>query len=130
MQLDSSQLKAIRESIQRARAKICWKPGKALPHLAKRIRLGHLPGGTALEKYAEIISSVLNQPDAQLYLFVYGSFIYPTAIALVAGRVWLVMLGLDGVLETGFPPESPESYLADDSFIYLGLLKDLAADNE
>jgi len=45
-------------------------------------------------------------------------------------RVWLVMLGLDGVLETGFPPESPESYLADESFIYLGLLKDLVADHE
>ena len=144
MQLDSSQLKAIRESIQQARAKICWKPGKALPLLAKRIRLGHLPEGTTLEKYEEIISSVLNQPDAQLYLFVYGSSIYPTAIALVAEsasaplsaspplreRVWLVMLGLDGVLETGFPPESPESYLADDSFIYLGLLQDLVADHE
>ena len=37
------------------------------------------------------------------------------------------MLGLDGVLETGFPPENPDSYLADDSFIYLGLLKDLEA---
>lgn len=127
MQVESSQLKAILESIERARSKIRWKPGKAAPHLAKRVRLGHLPEDATLEKYEEKIAAVLNQPDARLYLFVYGSSIYPTAIALVEGRIWLVMLGLDGVLETRFPPEDPDSYLADDSFIYLGLLKDLEA---
>ena len=87
MQVESSQLKAILESLQRARSKIRWKPGKAAPHLAKRVRLGHLPEDATLEKYEEKIAAVLNQPDAGLYLFVYGSSIYPTAIALVEGRI-------------------------------------------
>lgn len=82
---------------------IRWKPGKAAPHLAKRVRLGHLPEDATLEKYEETIAAVLNQPDVGLYLFVYGSSIYPTAIALVEGRIWLAMLGLDGVLQTDSP---------------------------
>ncbi len=40
-------------------------------------------------------------------------------------RAALVMMGLDGVLETAFPPKEPESYLANSMFIYVGLVKDL-----
>lgn len=35
------------------------------------------------------------------------------------------MIGLDGVLETAFPPDDPEGYLADPAFIYLGSVKEL-----
>ena len=33
-------------------------------------------------------------------------------VAEVEGVRWLVMLSLDGIMETAFPPEDPETYLA------------------
>ncbi|SKB16111.1 conserved hypothetical protein [Planktothrix sp. PCC 11201] len=40
-------------------------------------------------------------------------------------QLWLVMIGLDGVLETAFPPDDPKGYLSNSAFIYLGSVKEL-----
>ena len=50
---------------------------------------------------------------------------YPTLMAEVSGEYWLVMIGLDGVMETAFPPDDPEDYLADPAFIYVGVMEEL-----
>jgi len=34
---------------------------------------------------------------------------------------------LDGILETAFPPEEPENYLASEAFISIGKIGDLEA---
>jgi hypothetical protein len=41
------------------------------------------------------------------------------------GVRWLVMVGLDSVMETAFPPEDPETYLANLRFQRLGTLEEL-----
>jgi hypothetical protein len=40
-------------------------------------------------------------------------------------RLKLVMLGLDGIMETVIPPTDPEQYLSDSRFQYWGTIEDL-----
>lgn len=56
MILDEVKRIAVFEAIGRVREQIIWKPGKATPHLLKRIRLRHLPDDTTLEQYNTIIT--------------------------------------------------------------------------
>jgi hypothetical protein len=44
---------------------------------------------------------------------------------LIENKLWLVMIGMDSILETAFPPESPNNYLSNKAFIFLGSLEDL-----
>jgi hypothetical protein len=83
---------------------IKWKPGKADPHLAKRIRLGHLPENSTLENYEAVIATITSDQKANVYAYIYDRVIYPTLTAIVAGELWLVMMRMDGVMETSFPP--------------------------
>ena len=123
--LDEVQRIGVSQAISRVRKQIVWKPGKAANHLAKRIRLGHLPDDASLEEYEAIITYVVTAISADVYLYIYGETIYPTVVAYVDYKLWLVMIGLNGVLETAFPPDLPQSYLAISSFVYLGLVKEL-----
>ena len=122
---DRSTIIAVIQAIARVREQIIWKPGKASSHLLKRIRLGHLPNDATLEQYNAIIAAVANSLDAAVYLYVYGETIYPTLVANMQNKLWLVMISLEGVLETAFPPEMPESYLANSAFVYLSSVKEL-----
>lgn len=125
MIIDEVKQIAVFQAIRRVREEIIWKPGKANSHLAKRICLGHLSDEATLEQYNAIATSVVSSTDANVYLYVYGERIYPTLVTNVENKIWLVMIGLNGVLETAFPPDDPESYLANSAFVYLGLVKDL-----
>jgi hypothetical protein len=40
-------------------------------------------------------------------------------------RLWLVMMRMDGILETSFPPDDPEKYLNNNYFTYLGIMEEL-----
>lgn len=123
--MENINLAAVLAAIHKVQEKILWKPGKASIHLAKRIRLGHLPENSSLEDYETIINLVVHYVNVQVYLYVYETISYPTLVAPIKEQSWLVMFSLNGVLETAFPPEDPEKYLSNSSFIHLGLLKDL-----
>ena len=122
--MNSTQFQAI-AAIQSARRSLRWRPGKASDHLAKRIRLGHLPPGTTLGEYEALIQRILNEPNAEVYLFVFRQTPYPTAVHLAFDNLWLVMLDMDGVMETAFLLEKPDEYFADPRFEYIGLLQEL-----
>jgi len=111
------------KAIKLAQNRLIWKPGKDIKHLTKRIQLRHLSPNTTLAEYERLIYQVFNQPKAQLYLFQWGSTVYPTVVAIVENRLWLVMIGLDGVMETAFPPTDPDDYLADPAYFYVDLLE-------
>lgn len=113
------------QAILQAQNHIQWKLGKANPHLTKRIRLGHLPENATIVEYEELISQVLANSKAKIYIYSYESTIYPTITSIVKDRLWLVMIGLDGILETAFPPENPSNYLTNPNFIYIGILEKL-----
>jgi hypothetical protein len=113
------------DAIRRLREGLRWRPGKDTQHLAKRIELGHLPVGTTLAEYEAIIIRVISTSAAEVFVYRRGETLYPTAVAEVEGARWLVMVGLDGTLETAFPPEDPETYLANLRFQRLGTLEEL-----
>jgi hypothetical protein len=113
------------EAIRRLREGIRWRPEKGTQHLAKRIALGHLPVGATLADYEAIITRVISTPTADLLVYRWGERLYPTVVAEVEGARWLVMVDLDGILETAFPPEDPETYLTNLRFQRLGSLKEL-----
>ena len=112
-------------AILRSQNQIQWKLGKANPHLAKRIRLGHLPENSTIVEYQELIHQVLTDSKAKVYIYLYESTIYPTITSIIKEKLWLVMIGIDGILETAFPPEDPSNYLSNASFIYIGILEEL-----
>jgi hypothetical protein len=60
-----------------------------------------------------------------VYIYEFGEIIYPTLVAPIEQRTWLVMITMDGVMETSFPPDLPEEYLSNPSFRYLGLAGDI-----
>jgi hypothetical protein len=113
-------------AIRLAQNQISWKPGKAEIHLAKRIRLGHLPPAATLADYESLIIRLLNTPDANIYVYEFGETIYPTLVTSMEQQVWLVMIAMNGILETAFPPDMPEEYLSNPSFTYVGLVGEIS----
>ncbi len=94
-----------------------WKPGKGHEHLQTRKRYGHLAPNATLEEYNEIIQTLMNSETAELYIYVWQEDnLYPTVVSTYDQKVWLVMFSLSGVLETAFPPTSPQEYLSDRRF--------------
>lgn len=113
------------DAIRRLRGGLRWRPEKDTQHLAKRIALGHLPVGTTLAEYEAIIIRVINTLTAEVFVYHWGESSYPTVVVEVEGARWLVMVDLDGIVETAFPPEDPETYLANLRFQRLGTLEEL-----
>jgi hypothetical protein len=113
------------DAIRRLRKGIRWRPAKDTQHLAKRIELGHLPVGATLAEYEAIIMRVTSTSTAEVFVYRWGETLYPTVITEVEGVRWLVMLGLDSMMETAFPPEAPEPYIASLRFQRLGTLEEL-----
>jgi hypothetical protein len=113
------------DAIRRLREGLRWRPGKDTEHLAKRIELGHLPVGTTLAEYEAIIIRVISTSTAEVFVYRRGESLYPTVVAEVEGARWLVMVGLDSIMETAFPPEDPGTYLANPQFQRLGTLEEL-----
>jgi hypothetical protein len=122
--LDHSKIQNIIKAISLIRKKIQWKPYKAESHLAKRIKLGHLPNNSSLHSYERIIKEIIFNPESEVYVFWDNDFIYPTITSIIKGKIWLVMFSLDGVMETAFPPSNPQKYLDNNPFIYIGSLKE------
>ena len=113
------------DAIRRLREGLRWRPEKDTQHLAKRIELGHLPVGATLAEYEAIIIRVISTSTAEVFVYRWGETFYPTVVAEVEGARWLVMVDLDGIMETAFPPEDPETYLANLRFQRLGTLEEL-----
>lgn len=118
-------LALLRRAIRHVRKQISWKPGKAQAHLDKRISRGHLEGEITLEEYKAIITTVLFDPNAVVYVYRYGTIDYPTVVAPCGGQLWLVMVGPEGIMETAFPPDDTETYFSDPRYIFVGKLKEL-----
>ena len=116
----------VAEAVRRVRVQILWKPGKDQAHLRKRIARGHLLPGTAPAEYEEVIRSIVTHPEALVYVYQHGSVYYPTIVASSAGRTWLVMFSMDGILETAFPPNRPDTYFTDElGYHLLGRVREI-----
>jgi len=112
-------------AIRLVRTRVRWKPGKAQQHLQKRIALGHLEPDAQLDDYEAVISALVHNAYTEVYVYVFDDQIYPVVVGTVSNQRWLVMFGLDGVMETAFPPTDATSYLSDSRFVRLGTLQEL-----
>ncbi len=112
----------IEAAIRQVRNQVRWKPNKAQSHIEKRIRLGHLPPVTTLTDYEVLIHAVLHHSEAVVYGFRYANVLYPTVVAPQQGQLWLVMFGLDGIMETAFPLDDPIIYFQNPKYQRFGLL--------
>ena len=124
LNLSEALRKQFAAALRSVSVQIRWKPGKAQPHLEKRIRLAHLPPMTSLADYEAVVNFVLQHSAANVYVFQYGDLFYPTVVAPYQGRVWLVMFGMNGVMETAFPPDDPVTYFLDPKYSLLGPIQE------
>ena len=59
---------AVVEALRQVRQQVRWRPGKAQPHLAKRVALGHLPAQATVATYEALIQAVVQTPTAVVWL--------------------------------------------------------------
>ncbi|MGY6529566.1 MAG: hypothetical protein ACXITR_06520 [Cyanobacterium sp.] len=111
--------------IEKLKSQLIWKPQKAEIHLKKRIARKHVHSTCTIDEYESIILSIINKPEAQLYVYQDNNWIYPTIVSRYKNRLWLAMCNMEGIMETAFPPDNPDSYFGKLSFKYLGIVKDL-----
>ena len=117
----------IANAIRSVRSQVRWKPGSVVRHLLKRKLRGHLPSGATLADYERTVWAVLQDPQAQVYLYRYRDTPYVAVIAVVEQRHWLVMFAMDGVMESAYVVERPEHYLSHPAFEYIGALSEVMA---
>jgi len=112
----------IRDAIRLIQFQIRWKPGSATSHLLKRKVRNHLPLDASLSDYERMIKMVVSKSDAQVYIYWHDQAPYPTIVSEIEEQYWLVMVGLDGVLESAYLVERPDRYLNRPVFEFLGSL--------
>ncbi len=100
---------------------------KGFPTSTNPLEYGHLPPSAKLADYEMIITNILSQAAADVYVYIWRQDVYPTIMGNYENRRWLVMFGLNGVMETAFPPTDPETYLANSRFHYMETIQELLA---
>jgi hypothetical protein len=94
-------------------------------HLLKRKLRGHLSAEATLDDYKRIISTVLENADAQVYTYWHCDTPYVAVVAIIQGRHWLAMFALDGLMESAYVVENPDHYLSKPVFDLLGPLSEV-----
>ena len=117
----------IANAIRSVRSQVRWKPGSAVRHLLKRKLRGHLPYGATLDDYERTVWTVLQDPQAQVYLYRYRDALYVAVVAVVEQHYWLAMFTMDGVMESAYVVERPEHYLSHPAFECIGSLSEVMA---
>jgi hypothetical protein len=118
----------IKQAIRAVQIQVRWRPGSETGHLLKRKVRNHLPWSATLADYEQVIASVVTDHNAAVYVYWHGQTPYPTVVAALHGRNWLVMCDLDGVLESAYVVERPGHYLNRPVFELLGTLSEVLYD--
>lgn len=72
-----------------------------------------------------MIHTILTNEKSAVYLCWYDAGVFVAVTTKLTGRVWLVMFSLEGILESAFIVENPNSYLNKPNFEYIGLLNEV-----
>ena len=86
-----------------------------------------MPSGATLDDYERMAWTVLQDPQAQVYLYRYRDTLYVAVVAVLEQRHWLVMFAMDGVMESAYVVERPEHYLGHPAFACIGSLSEVMA---
>ncbi|MBF2057313.1 MAG: hypothetical protein IGQ45_08825 [Cyanobacterium sp. T60_A2020_053] len=124
--LEDNDFENLTKAIKLIQSQVKWKSiNKAEIHLAKRIKLGHLPNNSSLDDYQKVIQTIILDDESEIYIFQDNNCFYPTVTNKIDYKFWIVMFSLSGIMETAFPPSNPEKYLKNNPFVYIGKLKEL-----
>ncbi len=107
------------------RQRVRWKPGKAVAHLEKRKKLGHVPVKFSVEGYNRLIQTLVRVSGHRVYLYRFGSERYYAVTGAARGAEWLAILSKEGIMETAFPPDSLANYLSQRGFVFLATVEEL-----
>jgi len=80
-----------------------------------------LPVEATLDDYESIIQAVLEDMQAKVYIYRHNNP-YVVVVAVIQRQHWLVIFGLNGLMESAYVVERPEHYLNQSAFELLGLL--------
>ena len=115
----------IASAIRALRAAIRWKPGKGEQHLAKRKRRGHLSSDATLAYYHGIIAAILDNDSSRVYRYDFAEGVYGVVRGTSGTQEWVVIFGIDGIMETAFPPKEPDEYVSRRKFELLGVIEEV-----
>lgn len=115
----------IAAAILALRTQVRWKPGKDVDHLTKRKRRGHLPPDADMDDYNDITVAVLSDGESKIYRYDVTGETYGVVWGTCEGQEWLIIFGLDGVMETAFPSKAPQRYIARRAMVFLGKMEDI-----
>jgi hypothetical protein len=117
----------VAEAIRKIRARVEWKPGKGDVHLEKRRTLGHLSTTATLAEYDALIQTVVGYPQARVFIYRVSESVYVAVRGIVSGRSWLIIFSLTGLMETAFPPDDIDAYVAQPGFTEIGTVEEFLA---
>ena len=117
--------KQITSAIRSVQSQVRWRPGSAARHLLKRRLRGHLPADATLSDYERVILTVLEDADAQVYVYRHNDTPYVAVVTVIQSQHWLVMFTLDGLMESAYIVEHPDRYLSKPVFDLLGSLSEV-----
>jgi hypothetical protein len=123
--LSPAELERLIDALKRLREKVRWKPGKDIAHLNKRLRMGHLAPHATLEEYIGIISELVHNGQNIVYLYEVGENHDYAVSGFIHDRIWLVIFGSQGLMETAFPPVDMEDYAERRGFVLLGQIEEV-----
>lgn len=114
-------------AVQSVKLQVNWRPGSAARHLLKRKLRGYLPTEATLSDYEHIIQTVLENTQAKVYIYRHNDIPYVAVLAVLQGHHWFVMFALDGLMESAYVVENPDTYLAKPVFELVGSLNEVLA---
>lgn len=123
--LSTEEQATVVEALRAIRSKVCWKPGKDVVHHQKRQKMGHLSALCSLAGYEDQIYDIVRNGQNIVYLYDFRGIYFYAVRGFKAENEWLVIFGRDGVMETAFPPENMDEYLATRGFVVLGRVEEV-----
>jgi len=106
---------------------ILWKPKKGKEHLNRRKGMGHIPETYTLDDYNNLIKSIVNDVDNQVYLYYKKIFKQRYFAFGDCKRNWEVIIGENGVMETAYEVVDMdyEKHFKKEGYHYLGTLEEV-----
>jgi len=115
----------VKHAIKSVQSGIRWRHDGAAKHLAKRKARRQLPANATLADYEQIITTIVHDPQARVFVYWYNQRAYPTVVSVIGGEHWLVMPDEGGFLESAFVIDRPERYLMRSQFQESGMLEEI-----
>jgi hypothetical protein len=87
--------------------------------------MGHISPSASLLDYEEIIRDLVGNKSNILYIYEWKVADFYAVRGFVQEREWLVIFGINGLMETAFPPEDMDAYLNKRGLVLIGSIKEV-----